>query len=768
MKKILSLLLSFIMIFSLTACSSAASSTQLNKKTVKENSEEVKSTGDKLKKDETVYVLCDSKGSVDQIIVSDWIQNGTKNKTIKDKTNLTDVSVVKGDATYKINDQNMTIWDSKGGDVYYQGNSNKKLPVNVNISYQLDDKAISYKDIEGKSGKVTIRFDYENTIFETKTINGKQEKIYVPFVMVTGMMLDKKCFSNVKVSNGKTVSMNDNTIVMGFALPGMQETLDVSKNDLDLPDYIEITANVKDFKIGSTMTLAANEMFNELDVSDVDDLKDLKNQMNKLTDAMDKLMDGSSKLYENLALLLNKSNELVSGINKIANGTKSLKIAGGQLYDGSVSLRDGLKELQNGLGTLVSNNETLNNGAKTVFETLLTTANTQLATSGLDQLGVKVEKLTMNNYDKELENILKQLDVDDVYQKAYNLALQKVTNQVKQNEGKIRAEVEKVVQENVKEQVTNAAIKKAVSDQIQTQAENLYKQYVASQVTDEVLIQHIMQQNNINEEQAKAYLKAHPELKEQVVNQKVSQLTNVQKQTILDDALKQALNDNDVITAAKNTIASSEQYQNQINTTVAQQMKSENVQKIIESNIKDQEEKLIAQYMLSEDVQNPIAQAVEGAKSGAGQIAKLKVSLSSYQTFYDGLLTYTAGVQTAYEGSQQLYAGSKTLTIGMKQAKEGLNNLDEAMKELKTKTSALPKGVSQLKNGSMQLSKGLKQLNEEGIEKLVNAVNGDLEGLLDRLEAIIDVSKNYNNFAGINSSMDGSVKFIFKTDGIGE
>lgn len=141
-------------------------------------------------KDETVYVLAGADGSVKKIIVSDWIKNSLNSDTIDDQSGLTDVENVKGDETYTLNGENMKIWDAQGNDIYYRGNITKDLPVNLKLNYTLDGKAISPDELAGKSGRVTIRYTYENNQYEYVEIDGQQEKIYVPFAMLTGLLLD--------------------------------------------------------------------------------------------------------------------------------------------------------------------------------------------------------------------------------------------------------------------------------------------------------------------------------------------------------------------------------------------------------------------------------------------------------------------------------------------------------------------------------------------------------------------------------------------------
>ena len=147
--------------------------------------------GEKNVKDETVYVLAHADGSVEKIIVSDWVKNTQGGDLIDDVTRLSDIENVKGDETYTLGGNDACVWDARGNDIYYQGSINQELPVSVAVSYTLDGAAISPEELAGKSGKVAIRFDYANNQYETVSVNGKQEKIYVPFAMLTGVLLDK-------------------------------------------------------------------------------------------------------------------------------------------------------------------------------------------------------------------------------------------------------------------------------------------------------------------------------------------------------------------------------------------------------------------------------------------------------------------------------------------------------------------------------------------------------------------------------------------------
>lgn len=337
-------------------------------------------------KDETVYVLANADGSVKKIIVSDWIKNNG-GKTVSDKTELSDIKNVKGDESYVMDTDNMREWNADGKDIYYQGTINKALPVDLKVSYELDGNPVSAESLAGKSGKVTIRFDYTNNQYKNVSIDGKNTKIYVPFVMLTGLLLDNDIFTNVEISNGKIINDGDRIIAVGFALPGMQENLNLSRDKVDIPDFVEITADVNNFALSNTLTVAANSIISDLDVSKLDSADDLQASLTELSSATSKLLDGSSELYGGLSELLLKSNELISGVDKLANGASALS-------DGAAALSAGLSEL-------VSNNDTLNAGAKQVFDTLLSTVSQKLKDNG-----ITVDTLTVENYKTVIGGLL--------------------------------------------------------------------------------------------------------------------------------------------------------------------------------------------------------------------------------------------------------------------------------------------------------------------------------------------------------------------------
>ena len=677
-------------------------------------------------KDETVYVLAGADGTVQKIIVSDWIKNAMAADSLEDKTELSDIENIKGDESFTLGGDNSCVWDAQGNDIYYQGNIEKELPVQMSVCYTLDEQAIAPEALTGQSGHVTIRFDYQNMQYEEVLLDGKTEKIYVPFTMLTGMLLDTEVFRNVTISNGKLINDGDRIAVVGIAFPGLQEDLAISKEKLDIPDYVEISADVENFEMGMTMTLATTELFGAID-SDKLDLHELSDAMAELTDAMDQLMDGSSQLYDGLCTLLEKSGDLVSGINKLAEGAAQLKAGAESLDSGAAQLQAGAAQLSSGLNTLNANSSSLNGGARQVFSSLLSMANTQLSEAGLS-----VPALTIDNYASVLDGVIASLDDTAVYQ----AALEQVTATVNANRGMIEEKVTEAVQAQVEAEVS-AQVTAAVQETVTQAVHENEAQFRAAVIQQEL---------GMTVEEYKAAIEAG--------------LVTQEQQDAVNAAVEAAMQ------AEIDARMQREEIQAQINAvtqqTVGEQMQSDEIQALIASNTELQVQQAISEAMSSDAVQAQLSAAAEGAKS----VIALKSSLDSYNAFYLGLITYTSGVSSAAAGANELKTGADALKAGTSELSAGAAELLQGIQTMKDSAPALVDGITQLRDGSMELSDGLKQFNEEGIQKLIEAVDGDLDGLSNRIRVTADVAKHYTSFSGISEDMDGDIKFIYKTDSI--
>lgn len=306
-------------------------------------------------KEETVYVKAGADGKAESISVEAVLKAGTQDG-IKDQSNLTAIKNKEGDEEYTKQSDGSILWENRGSDIRYEGDSNEPLPVQVDITYELDGKKVSPDELAGKSGHLVMQFHYKNQ--ETMLIeeNGKEYQVAVPFMAMTLCMLPDKVFSDLKIENGKLLTMGDERIAVGYAFPGLAESLQPEKveflEDLDIPDFVEISAQVKDFSMEFTATVIQNGMFQELDLEDLQDIDDLVDGMKDLKKASGELVDGTRELYrgaddfgdylqayvDTMVLLKEGTAGIEQGVYLLSKNKKSLQ-------DGADGLRDGLAVL---------------------------------------------------------------------------------------------------------------------------------------------------------------------------------------------------------------------------------------------------------------------------------------------------------------------------------------------------------------------------------------------------------------------------------------
>lgn len=308
-------------------------------------------------KDETVYVFAKANGDVDNILVNETLKNRDKSATIEDTTDLKDIVNVKGDETFTQNGNKIT-WDAAGNEISYQGTTDKQLPVSVKATYYLDGNEILPEDLAGKSGKVKIRLDYTSNETVTKDVNGKDEDISVPFVAVSGMVLGDN-FTNIQVTNGKYLAQGESNIVVGYAVPGLDSGVKDAAKDLDteIPDYVEVSADVTDFSLDMTVTMLVNgsemDYSGDLDLTDLDDLTEaLSSAGNQLADGSGELSDGAGQVSDGAGTLASKMGDLTIGAGSLKAGMESLSSSSGDLSNGVSVINQSAQAIAAGVNTL--------------------------------------------------------------------------------------------------------------------------------------------------------------------------------------------------------------------------------------------------------------------------------------------------------------------------------------------------------------------------------------------------------------------------------
>lgn len=376
-----------------------------------------------ISKEETVYVNAAADGTPEDITVSDWLKNSASAGDLSDESDLKDIKNVKGDETFEQDGSNLT-WNTEDKDIYYQGTTNKDLPVSMEIKYYLDGVQVSPSDLGGKSGHLKIEVNYTNNVKNKTKVGKKTTDVYAPFVMATAMILPTDNFTNVTIDNGKVLSDGQRNIAIGVGMPGLADSLDLKSIDedidLDIPEGFTMEADVTDFSMSSTFTFALTDLLNSLDLDDVDGLDDLKDSMDDLTDAATKLVDGSKELSDGASTLDEKYQEFDSGIGTLSSGVSTLSSGASTLSSGVSSYTSGADTLAGGVKQYVAGSNNLTSGVKTYvdgvstlqkgiksFQTALKPFGTGLsdAADGTDQLNTKVAGLVKTIKEKRSELI---------------------------------------------------------------------------------------------------------------------------------------------------------------------------------------------------------------------------------------------------------------------------------------------------------------------------------------------------------------------------
>ena len=672
-------------------------------------------------KEQTVYVNADQNGNVEKVIVSNWLKNTDKESTLEDNSELNDITNVKGEESYTQGSDGKLVWAADGNDIYYQGTIDKELPVDVKVSYKLDGKSISPKDLKGKSGKVEIQFSYDNKSKQTVNVNGEDVEMYTPFTMVSAMMLSSDEYSNVSVENGKLISDGDKNIVVGVAFPGLANDLNLKDldMDIDIPETVTITADVKDATVGTSITMASAELMNEFGLDDIDSFDDLQDSIDDLEDATNQLVDGSK--------------EAADGSKELADGAGTLNDGAGTLAGGAGTLADGVNTLNEKSGTLVSGVNTLASGVGTYTAGVASIAkNSQLISDNMQSLQGGVNKLE-----------------------------EQIAAQATQGLGEIKTNIN-----NAKTGVDqiNSAITTSLGEGkpgVQGILSNASQALTGADVT--------IDQNDVNVTVNSVSLKNSESVNKIIED---SALSDDEK-----NALKNAINS--AITKDNMNI----EYKVELNENGNSKLNSAQ-QKIATANgLVTTANGALSQLSDSMNTISGGLSALAG-ENGIGQLeaafAKNGSVDQGFAQLGQGVSELAAGTQALADGAAELNKNSAPLMAGVTSLKDGGSQLASGVSQLASGanqvadgagilaggTQTLLDGANTLADGNQTLADGMQEYKEEAIDKLTDLFNGDISGVTDRIDAMTNLAKEYKSFAGISDGVSGTTKFIIETEGI--
>ena len=876
-------------------------------------------------KEETVYVIADANGNPTRTIVSAWLKNPEEADTITDRSTLTGIENVKGSETYTTDANGDLVWQADGNDIYYQGSSDAPLPITANITYTLDGVDVTPELLEGATGHLVMTFHYINHTAAERVVNGKSVTLYQPFAVVSGAMLDNSKVSNVEVTNGKVINSGDQTIVVGLAMPGLKESLgldeledsDGNPVDIDVPESVTIEADVTDFSLLTTITIAENTLLDELDLEDVKTFDDLQEAMDEMTDASTELVDGTEELYDGAGDLKDGTNELADGAKALDDGAGDLKDGTKELADGASTLKDGTSELADGTGDLADGASALNTGAGQLV-------------IGLDQLQTSVSDLPegttkLVNGAKLIESYLKgsihdglgQLvtgadklltGVDQLTTGAGSIAggaqgieqgaqqIAGAAQGIQQGAQGIAQGAQQIVQGAKSGDSSNPGIYEAAAaiqagaksgsgenpgiyeaaSAIASGADGLKSglrqlpdavagavaSAVSQQTTNAVsALDQAASCNNTAKSALNGILDDLYEEDAQVVRQAIAAIDGSTAYingvsgalsspdtggitSAVSSQLSDALDGLDRIATAANGIQSgatqiaagaagiqtgAEQLAQGAQAIAAGaksgDMSSQDKYGIYEAAAAiahgavsgdDSSQanygiyeaaaaieggaKAISAGLKSGKKDDPgLYEGIDGIKAGAKALQNgvdtiasednlgalidgLETLQGSSGTLLDGIGKLAAGADQLFggtsdlvKGANRLDAGAQQLDSGAGQLADGARQLDDGARQLKGGTSKLldgtgelTDGVDQLLDGAKELMDGMAEFDEDGIQKLSDLFQDDAQDLLDRLRALQEYSREYTSYSGASDAMPSQVRFIIRTESIGE
>lgn len=773
-------------------------------------------------KDESVYLISDANGNVNKTIVVDHLKNKDKKDTLEDASNLSDIENVKGKEKFTQSGDKLT-WQAGGKDIYYQGTATEEPPVTQKVTYYLDGKEISPEDLAGKSGKVKIRFDYKNTTSYTETVNGEKQTVSVPFAAITGLVLGDG-FENIEVTNGKAEVSDSSSVVLGYALPGLKDSLGIKDKDLDgdvnIPEYMEMTADVENFSMPAAMTFVVNASdyvsTDGIDTSDLDDMiNDLKDASTQLQDGSKTLAEGTDTLADGLSTLQSKLGTFASGVGTLQSGLKTYTDGVSTLSGGLNTLNSNVPTLSNGITTLNSSAKSLNDGVALLNATVSTKFTDSEKQTLLDQVHSTLES-QKSEIEKQAQTTVasQKTAIQKQAQSAVDAQKPDIQKQAQRTVAAQKEDIEKQAQAAVddqKEQIKSAATEKVKEQEtaIKQQAESAVEQEFTSEKTDDITneakkklesikpvivsgvkARFVQQMAEINStitdyEAAKTFYDQNVGMKDGAadarVNEQINTIINQLAGSVAStakDASKIAAGEA-AYTAASQTAGEAAYTGASLAAgTAAYTAASQTAGEAAYAGASLAAES--AAYLGAS--QAATTAAYTGAVSGAEQATitsaeqtKATVAASINQKQANGYSLVT-GMKALADGTQTLYNSVPTLTSGIKQLVDGSNTLvannaqlNSGALQLADGTNQIVSGIDQLTTGSKTLSEGahtladgMVQFNEEGINKILDAYNGDLKPFTDKLQAVIDAGEEYQTYSAIADGQTGSVKFIYK------
>ena len=728
-----------------------------------------------VEKDETVYAFLNSDGSLKKATVSEWLHSEGGFDQVEDESILSDITNIKGDEVPEVNG-NKLIWNSTNEDIYYQGSTNKELPLSMEVSYYFDGNKVNPEDILGKSGALEVRIKIINNEEKTQVIKGRTKYIssLFPVAVITDLKTD--IFKDIEADDATIINESKNQILTFATVSGASQML--AESDIDtlndisdkLKDEFVIKANVTDFEMPSIL-MAASSM-TDVDHEDMnsDKLNKLTDGVNSLKDATAEILDGTVKLHDANIELNDKMGEFQSSYAKFHDGINTAKNSQGDIVDGAKQINEGITQMKALMESLTSQ---LGSLSMDEIGNLLTSAGTTVSS-----LPETVN--TLNSMKAQLEAAKKQLSTlsDTIY--AQYTTEENAANTTALLKEQFAKPALKSLSEQLGTAVDNSTLsipltltdadKEAIA---QTIAKNIsldttkegFANAAGTIIADLVTLKSANCAKAEDSEGCIATAKKDAQDEFDALSKEIANSISINSKAINDGltsliASKVPGIQSEVKTAVKTQLGAALNTDDAQNNLAAGAYKASTV--IVQNVAKSTQASLTDELTAMQDqLDSAISLCDTMTKSVNGLLDQAKnIDLNKVNSLGSSLQAAGPGIDKLIEGSSKLYDGTKSMQDGLNTLSSSSNDVTDAINKFKDATQELAEQTG-------NLNSGVQEFSTDGIDKLSTEVDnaiGDLDTVLDTANATLDQSIDYSNYAGAGENMKTTVKFIMKTD----
>ena len=334
-----------------------------------------------LEKEETVYAKLNPDGTNKNTIVNEHLLNKDKTDVIEDLTDLDGIVNINSADTFSKDGEKIT-WQSDGKDIFFQGKTDKALPIKEEIKYKLDGQDITLDKLLGKKGNVEIIIKYINNSKSYSLVNGKNTLLYTPFTIATVTNFSNENNTKIDVTNGKVIDNGLGYTIVALSMPGLYESLNLK--ELNGFDEVKISIETEKFELPTIYSVATPKL---VDIEEYDLFNKIDNMykdIDKLENAMNELQKGSNTILNNLELVSNGEEQINENLKLVVDNLEKIK-------NGTIELDEGLTTILNELNKSKDDFAKMNSKLESI--NTLINGNTNYI-NGLNNIKTNYEKLS--------------------------------------------------------------------------------------------------------------------------------------------------------------------------------------------------------------------------------------------------------------------------------------------------------------------------------------------------------------------------------------